>query len=177
MDGFKFDINELMDIHQLNNYIKSNSLTDRLITKKEIKIAKIIKYASNHYYFYYLPNDIKNIIIDLLYPSDYFTIKYIDKSNPNYNINSHILYRIENYQKQIIINFKKLNKFCILSQKKRNNCILFNSYQINMFSYRSIDIFIDFFNIYFTNTCDCSFNFFHIYTNNIELEFKVLYQK
>ncbi len=102
MDGFKFDINELMDIHELNNYIKQHSLTDRQLSTKENKIVKIIKYSSQHYYFYYLPNDIKNIIIDLLYPSDYFTIKSIDKSNPNYNINSHILYRIENYHKKII---------------------------------------------------------------------------
>lgn len=170
----KFDINELMNIHQLNNYIKQHNLTDRQLSKKENKIVKIIKYSSRHYYFYYLPTDIKNIIIDLLFPSSYF-IGFINTNN-NYDCNTS--YNISSYYTKIIIKFKKLDKYCILFQKHNNNHrkIIFNTNCFDIYIYKNIDIYIDYSYLYIQTTDNYSFNFFSINTNNIDLEFKVLYQ-
>lgn len=170
MDAYKFDINELMDIHQLNNYIKQHNLTDRQLSKKEYKITKIIKFSSCHYYFYYLPTDIKNIIIDLLYPSDYFTNNHINECFTDINGNFQ-LHKIENYRKQIIIKFKELNKFCILSQKTKK--ILFNSYDIHISRHSDINIDIDNIKLHIKQTYGNSFSIICI---GINLEFKLLYQ-
>lgn len=70
-----------MNLHELNNYLSTNKFVDIKLSTNDKTIIKLIK-TSNVLYFSYLPNEIKLIIIDILYPKRDFII-HKTSNNPN----------------------------------------------------------------------------------------------
>lgn len=70
-----------MNLLELNNYLSTNKFVDIKLSSHDKTIIKLIK-TSDVLYFTYLPNELKLIIIDILYPKRDFII-HKTSNNPN----------------------------------------------------------------------------------------------
>ncbi len=184
MNVHKTHNNSIMNIHQLNDYIESNNLSYFLPSKKNNNIVKFI--LSNSYsYFNYLPMDIKKIIIDLLQlpPSDFFTSVYNDVFTRNYSSRCYYDSRcnysfvLNNLLNKIIIRFTHIDKFAILSPKKKHNKIILNDDIIDIGKSNVINFYIDENKIRLLYSYNSCINCIYILSNCCDVVFKYLYQK
>lgn len=70
-----------MNLLELNNYLSTNKFVDIKLSSHDKTIIKLIK-TYDVLYFTYLPNELKLIIIDILYPKRDFII-HKTSNNPN----------------------------------------------------------------------------------------------
>ncbi len=78
-----------MNLLELNNYLSTNKFVDIKLSSHDKSIIKLIK-TSDVLYFTYLPNEIKLIIIDILYPKSIFHNHTFDKETDALRININI---------------------------------------------------------------------------------------
>lgn len=197
------DINLLMNDKHIYAYIHQNNYTDKLLSRNDNKIIKIILQSDNIYYFSYLPIDIKQYIINMI-------CKIIPKIEPppsynNFNLmhplcNNFILtnqsiitfksfyglvfdkeYHLINQNgcHAFIITFNEINKSCILVKHKKNLKLIFNNNTLDISPCNVISFNILNNNIYITTmTYDKRYKIgIYILSNNYDLTFQGLYKK
>ncbi len=192
MNIFKncIDINLLMDNEHIYAYINQNNYIDKKLSSYDNKIIKIILQSDNIYYFSYLPIDIKQYIINMIFNT---TRKYsplnrhsifdlcINVPNDKYGLVYDKEYHINNSDgcNAFIITFNKINKSCILIKHKSNMKLIFNnnSFNISPCNIISFDILNNSIHITTMAFIKNIFNGIYILSNNYDLTFQGLYKK